>query len=1062
MKQIAIKLMIVSSLVFCNTKIHGQLHQTPTCGQNFNLKWSTSTVSDDQYWPPGELSNTYTNVDNSGTDITVTFTGETSTLGFWAGQTPKVGTQSSYLYKGLDLLSNGFSGTGITCTITFSKPIYAFSFDIHHINVHNGSGDKYTITGKDKYGNIIYPEFTNSTAPTYTSNNETGEVNAIANLTSGTNTIVGVNFADSNHIQSVSFLWEDCDTCNNNSPHATGIGDFSFCTPQTIDFDGVDDYVNTDPFLGGQNEITMMSWIKLDQGFDGGDIMGQKNFRLFIDSDNKLNAFIKPNIGAAIETPKLIEHTLNEDIWYHTALKYNNTTGFITLYLNGKEIWNYSDSELIGNTIINTEEWNLGHDFEIGRNSGSKDNYFEGSIYECRVYNKALSQIQLQQQINQEIENNNGQIRGLIIPRDIDGLLWSDLLLYFKMKNGDSGFVQNESNLNFTGKLNNMSILQKNQDYTAPLPYVTKKACNGNWHDSTNWLHGNNWDLNNTTGYSIIQINGNLEISTDLNTAGLIIDPGSTLKIYKNSQIINSWYLKLDGTLNLKKDSQLIQSENSILDKTSSGTLVKDLKGTADKYTYNYWSSPVGKTNNTTTNNNYTVKDIFTNVKFISTGYDGVSNPLSIADYWIWKFNNRLSDNYSSWQHIRSSGEIFPGEGFTMKGPGTGTVGEEQDYTFEGKPNNGDISLTVYEGNDYLIGNPYPSAIDAVKFIQDNKSTIDGEGAINGTLYFWKHWGGASHLASEYQGGYATFSLCGGIPAISKNTDTGIISTSGSSKDVPGRYIPVGQGFYTTADTNGTIIFNNGQRVYHVEESNTPAYKTNNDKKSSNENDVREKLRIGFKSVNNLHRQLLITADENATIDYDWGYDSKYIDTQIDDMYWLINNEKHTIQGINEINKKTILPLGIHTKTDGLNSINIDELENTPNDIEIYLHDKGLGIYHNLRESKYETYLPTGQYLNRFEITFSKANTLSAEENNNNQIEVYFSNEKNSIVVNNPASKHIETIEMFNILGQTLFKFNINTNNNHIEYNSSQIKTGNYILKIETEFGVVSKKVLIN
>jgi len=168
MKNIAITIIIVFSLCFYNTKIYAQLHSTPSCGQNFNLNWTTSTISDDHYWPPGKLSNTYNNVDSSGTDITITFTGETSTLGFWAGQTPKVGTQSSYLYKGIDLLSNGFSGTGITCTITFSKPLYALSFDIHHVNRWESNGDKYTFTGKDKDGNTIYPEFTNSQSPTYT------------------------------------------------------------------------------------------------------------------------------------------------------------------------------------------------------------------------------------------------------------------------------------------------------------------------------------------------------------------------------------------------------------------------------------------------------------------------------------------------------------------------------------------------------------------------------------------------------------------------------------------------------------------------------------------------------------------------------------------------------------------------------------------------------------------------------------------------------------------------------------------------------------------------------
>lgn len=1066
MKNFAITIIIVCSLCFSSLKTYAQLHTTPVCGQNFDLNWTTSRVSEDQYWQPGTLSNTYMNVDNSGIDITIEFTGETSSLGYWSGQTPKVGTQSSYLYKGIDLLTNGFSEEGITCTITFSKPIYALSFDIHHVNVTNSKGDKYTFTGKDKNGNTIYPEFTNSTSPTYTSNNNTGIVNAVANLTSGTNSIVGVNYVDDNHIKSISFLWGNCDTCTANELHATGIGNISFCTPQTLDFDGIDDFISRDAFLGGKTEVTMMSWVKLDENFDGGDIIGQRNFRIYVDSYKRLYAFLKTNNGTEINSPDLSDIILKDNLWYHLALSFDSNTGTLNLYSNGNSIWNYSDNALIGSSIIDTDEWNSNYDFEIGRNTELKNNYFEGSIYECKVFNKALSLNQLHQQINQEIENYNGKVKGTIVPKDIEDLLWSDLILYYKMKNVDTGFVPDLSDANAHGKLHNMSIFQENQDFTAPLPYVSTTTCNGSITNSDNWLYGNVWDISSKIpDYSIIQVKGNLEVSNDLNISGLIIDNGATLKVNQNSALHNSWYLKLDGTLDLDDDSQLIQTEKSTLDDNSSGILEKDLKGTADKFTYNYWSSPVSKISNSTSNNNYTVKDIFTNVNFLPTGHDGVSVPLSIADYWIWKFTNNLSDDYSSWQHVRSSGEIIVGEGFTMKGPGTGTINDEQNYTLQGKPNNGDINLRVFAGNDYLIGNPYPSAIDAIKFIEDNKSTnSETGGATNGTLYFWKHWGGGSHIASEYQGGYATYSLSGGVPAASNSLSNDAMSTGGTAADVPSRYIPTGQGFYTTAETNGIINFNNAQRVFHIEENTDTAYlkgdKTNNN--ASKGNDPRMKLRIGFNSVNTLQRQLLITVDENASLGYDWGYDSKYIDTQIDDMYWLINNQKFIIQGINKIDEETVIPLGIHTKTDGFNSIKIDELENTPDDFNIYLHDKELNIYKNLTQDKYEVYLVAGHYIDRFEIVFSNSNmTLDTEENENKQIEVYFSNEKNSIVINNPASKLIESVEMFNILGQTLFKFQTNTNNNHIEYNANQIKAGNYILKIETEFGNISKKVLI-
>ena len=243
-----------------------------------------------------------------------------------------------------------------------------------------------------------------------------------------------------------------------------------------------------------------------------------------------------------------------------------------------------------------------------------------------------------------------------------------------------------------------------------------------------------------------------------------------------------------------------------------------------------------------------------------------------------------------------------------------------------------------------------------------------------------------------------------------------------------------------TAVNGGTIEFYHSQRAFQIEDGTNSVFakstseKNNQSSTSKSEiSDERTKMRLGFNSVNTIHRQLLVTIDNVATTDYDWGYDALYIDTQIDNMYWVIADKKYTIQGINEINTSTIMPLGIHTKNDGLNTITIDKLENTSEDLNIYLHDKELDIYHDLKKAKYEVFLISGEYLDRFEITFSTAKTLGTNEVYHNSIQVYFSNEKNKIVIQNPNSNLIESAEMFNILGQSLFKFQSNTSNNYIE-----------------------------
>lgn len=1075
---------ILTCILFSNI-VQAQLHLPPSCGENFTLDWaSVPSASNEFNWSPGgALTNIFNNVDDSGIDFTITFTGETGTFDIWSSQTPKVGNSAIPSNENLDIKTTGFSSTGITCTITFSSPIYALSFDLSHVNSNGTNGDMYTITATTTSGSTIYPTFTSSSNPSYTINNSTGVVDANKSSTSGNNAIVGVNFLDPDYITSVTFLWEDCSTCSPNVTHGSGLGNFSFCIPQTLDFDGVNDYIDRAAFLGGKSEATMMTWFKLDEGFDGGEIMGQRNFRLYVDSNKKIRAFLRTNNEISVSYSGASTTPLNTNLWYHAALKYNGNLGTTDLYLNGNVIWSYSNPSIIGTTINNLAGWNSDHDFEIGRNTELDNNYFEGSIYETRVYNKALTSNQLHRQINQEIENNSGNVRGTVIPKDIEGLQWSDLELYYKMGIIETGYTPDESNSNTDGHLNNMRTYQER---TAPLPYTTTVSCSGDWTNTNNWEQGTIWDIAGSHPESaIVHIKGNIETNTSHSTVGLILDSGSKLTVNGNNELNNSWYLKLNGNIDLQNESQLVQGAESSLDVTSAGTLERDQQGTKDLYTYNYWSSPVGLSNTTSNNNNYTLSDVLNDgsvantplpITFV-TGYNGTpgtpgTTPIGIASYWVWKYANKLTDDYASWQHVKNTGIVLAGEGYTMKGVDNSPTAftETQNYVFNGKPNNADITLTLSAGNDYLVGNPYASAIDANEFILDNVSTGAGRAATNiidGTLYFWDHFAGNTHVLREYQGGYATYTLMGGIRAVS--TDTRITASGQIGTKVPKQYIPVSQGFFVTADAGGTVTFKNSQRIFKTEASDPSLFlkgeKTKGKSRAAKTNepdDDRQKIRLMLDSPKGYHRQLLVGVDTHATSGIDKGYDAPLIEDNVEDLFWIFNDKNFVIQATDNFDDNQILPLGIKINQEGLASIKIDELENIDSSKTIYLHDKELNIYHDLKASKYDVHLAAGEYLTRFEIAFSKASqTLSTNETNKNQIEVYFSNEENNVIVHNPNAQLIESVEMINILGQSLFKFEINSNDDYLKYRASQIKIGTYILKIETEYGKLSKKVLI-
>ena len=165
------------------------------------------------------------------------------------------------------------------------------------------------------------------------------------------------------------------------------------------------------------------------------------------------------------------------------------------------------------------------------------------------------------------------------------------------------------------------------------------------------------------------------------------------------------------------------------------------------------------------------------------------------------------------------------------------------------------------------------------------------------------------------------------------------------------------------------------------------------------------------------------------------------------------------------MNLETVLPLGVNTDADGENIISIDKLENIPNSLEIFLHDIELDIYHNLKEGEYAVTLLAGVYLNRFEIVFNNTqDTLSVEtaEAADEDLQVYHDNTNKLITIKNPKNMAIDGIEVLTILGQSVILIDEFTIDNEITIASKTLSTGAYVVKIETETGMFSTKIIVN
>src|SRR5690606_25706484 len=129
----------------------------------------------------------------------------------------------------------------------------------------------------------------------------------------------------------------------------------------------------------------------------------------------------------------------------------------------------------------------------------------------------------------------------------------------------------------------------------------------------------------------------------------------------------------------------------------------------------------------------------------------GTTNPVTLSSRWLYTYSN-FSGAYGEWRSINQTTDVSVGLGFTMKGSGVGTPGLAlQNYTFRGLPNNGTISMPISADNEALLGNPYPSAIDANLFIDDNESALS-----NAVLIFWEQKPTRStHNLAQYEGRYS-------------------------------------------------------------------------------------------------------------------------------------------------------------------------------------------------------------------------------------------------------------------------------------------------------------------
>lgn len=533
--------------------------------------------------------------------------------------------------------------------------------------------------------------------------------------------------------------------------------------------------------------------------------------------------------------------------------------------------------------------------------------------------------------------------------------------------------------------------------------------------------------------------------------------------------------LASSSNLYLRNNSQLLQGTSAASLNTGLGVVSVYQEGTSDNFDYNYWCSPVGNASAASGNENFGITMLSSPTSSIASttaailpasNSNGTSNPLAIASKWIYKLIN--ANNYSQWIFVGGATTLAPGEGFSMKGTsgtdatdpeGTGVTnnsGSAQRYDFRGKPNDGNISITLGINNATLTGNPYPSALHLNAFLLDPSNTSTG-----GVAYFWQQDKTVnSHTLINYKGGYGSYSpvdlVSSGIyvPAFfsSYNGDGSVNNGGASSGIVINRqYSPIGQGFVISATASGTATFKNSHRVLVKDGSGSSQFEKPA-KKETTEEVIEEVSHFKLNTIidDQFTRQLALAFVPTATDGVDFGIDALNMDDALpNDITFLLENGSYVIQGVNfDVTKKIALTVKV-TSTASF-KFHIPEVINFDNEQKIYIYDALDDSYHDIKNGTYQVTVVPGIYNDRFKITFKDGNTLSIGENAAKKFFIIQDNNNSKLRAENPNNLNLKSFRLYDLLGKTvLSKKDLGTDQNYT-FSTSGFSSGVYITEFLT------------
>lgn len=714
---------------------------------------------------------------------------------------------------------------------------------------------------------------------------------------------------------------------------------------------------------------TIETWFKVDDATPRQIIYeegAQVNaIMLYIDSDRLYSGAFKSS-GSSAEFFRSASGDILDDTWYHVAFVISTSAG-TTTYL-----W-YLDGVLQDSQTAFTVPKHTG-DIRLGRNGGNirypncatwstssvtgsssehctnsvsggstTANYFDGNIWGFRIWNSGRTSTEINNNIDSELTSGTNLV----------AYLDDDTVEYL-----NTAGSWTTANANGNGTTYTWSSTASSTSWT------TASNWNGSTVPSTTKLQ--KVVIPSSTNYPSISSEiriGKLDLSSS--SSEITIQDGGTLNVYYDAA--NS------GTITVEDNGSFILQDNEGVTGTGSFTIERDTPNyPADDY-YSVWSTPVTEADSE-------IGDIFTN-DIIAYKYDASQSP-------------------SAYVQVGSTGDMEVGKGYFIRSDNDSGV---LTRTFTGSVNNGCIDETMYYNsstdNFNLLGNPYSSALDWLKFHDDNSDVLSG------TMYYWSQSiVGVNNSASDY---------------ISYNS-------TGSSEPGTTGDIATGQGVFVKSSQAGTVTFRNTHRVVG---NNNQFFRS-----SSNPDDGKSWFRL---SGSMGYSPILIGFVPGATDGYESTHDGIFVNEGATiELYSFISSDKYEIQGRSELLEDQFIQVSLGYQVTTAGDFTFSRvLDYIDSSFEIMLEDTLLNTMTDMRTSDYtfSVTVPTEDNT-RFILHYNYNETLSTDEefvDESNNINSFFLNDELITKVN--IDELPLTIRLFDITGREIinrtFKESVLTRN---------------------------------